>query len=105
MTYTAFSNRRAAVPKWAGKHCRRLNPPFATCAVVIATCDASLMIVLRDCWGGIAQERPHHGARSGQWIARGSWNKWRGPTSSWGGAVYAAKVRAQFVDGEHGVIR
>jgi len=32
------------------------------------------------------------------------WNKWRGPASSRGGAVYAAKVCCRAIDGEHDVI-
>jgi hypothetical protein len=38
--------------------------------------DRSPSFLGRDC-----PERPHHDARSGQWIGGGSWNKWRGPAS------------------------
>src|SRR5688500_15314853 len=46
--------------------------------------------------GGIARGLALTARARGQVRGAGSWNKWRGPASSRGGAVYAAKARQLF---------
>src|SRR5688572_13041232 len=46
--------------------------------------------------GGIARGLAVTARARGQVRGAGSWNKWRGPASSRGGAVYAAKARQLF---------
>lgn len=59
---------------------------------------------IRDLLGGIARACGITARGALKRVTAGSWNKWRGPASSRGGAGYAAKARRRALEREHGVI-